>query len=358
MEKNLLAETSNLVERAERESTPLIVGSRAVFLWKGEDPPYLMGDFTGWEHGEPARLNKVYDGIYLADFDFPQDAYMEYSFIRDGERIPDPLNNRTLDNGFGKLNHYFFMPESTPTDLANERENIHHGLVTRYSLATDGMAVGKRRLVHLYHPPVREPVPLLVVYDGLDYLRRARLSVIVDNLISNGRIQPLAMAFVHQGGQARFVEYSCSEATLSFIAKKVLPLAREKLNLVDIDIHPGAYGVLGASMGGLMALFTGLRLPHIFGRVLSQSGSFTTWNQDLVVYDLVRSVGEMRPRVWMDVGRYEWLMDTNQRMHALMVEMGIPVTYREFNAGHNFTAWRDDVWRGLECLFGTQAGRK
>ena len=40
------------------------------------------------------------------------------------------------------------------------------------------------RTVYLYHPPVETPVPLLFVYDGYDYLHRARLNVIVDNLIA------------------------------------------------------------------------------------------------------------------------------------------------------------------------------
>jgi enterochelin esterase family protein len=54
----------------------------------------------------------------------------------------------------------------------------------------------------------------------------------------------------------------------------------------------------------------------------------------------------------MDVGRYEWLLEPNRRLHALLQEHGYDVTYREYNAGHNFPAWRNDVWRGLELAFG------
>jgi enterochelin esterase family protein len=38
-------------------------------------------------------------------------------------------------------------------------------------------------------------------------------------------------------------------------------------------------------------------------------------------------------------------------MYALLKEKGYNVAYREFTAGHNYTAWRDDVWRGLEAMF-------
>jgi enterochelin esterase family protein len=132
----------------------------------------------------------------------------------------------------------------------------------------------------------------------------------------------------------------------------VLPLAKEQLDLVDIGSNPGAYGILGASMGGLQALYTGLRVPHIFGQVLSQSGAFTMMGHDYVLWDLIR-LGPVPPlRIWMDVGRFEWLLDCNRRMKELLVEKSCQVAYREFNAGHNFPAWSNDVWRGLEVLFG------
>jgi enterochelin esterase family protein len=108
---------------------------------------------------------------------------------------------------------------------------------------------------------------------------------------------------------------------------------------------------MGASMGGLMAVFTGLRLPHLFGRVLSQSGAFHLGSYPATALDLVEQ-GAARPvRMWLDVGRYEWLLDSNRRTHALLQARGYDVTYREYSAGHNYTAWRDDLWRGLEALF-------
>jgi enterochelin esterase family protein len=192
----------------------------------------------------------------------------------------------------------------------------------------------------------------LVVLDGREYHRRAKLANIVDNLIAQGRIRPLAMALVENHRQARGVEYACGEMGIRFLAHRVLPLAQEQLDLVDIAANPGAYGILGASMGGLQALYTGLRAPHIFGHVLSQSGAFSMMDQDYVLWDLVRHSPVPPLKVWKDVGRFEWLLNCNRRMNELLVEKGYDVDYREYNAGHNFPAWRDDVWRGLEHVFG------
>ena len=57
-------------------------------------------------------------------------------------------------------------------------------------------------------------------------------------------------------------------------------------------------------------------------------------------------------KIWMDVGTYERLLPANQRMHALLQERGFDVIYREYHGGHNYAVWRDEVWRGLEALYG------
>ncbi len=108
----------------------------------------------------------------------------------------------------------------------NPVKGIARGTVTRHAVPTRDYAAGALRNVYLYHPPVETPVPLLFVYDGYDYLHRARLNVILDNLIAEKRIRPIALAMVQNGGAARTIEYSCSESTLGFLMECVLPLAK------------------------------------------------------------------------------------------------------------------------------------
>jgi enterochelin esterase family protein len=99
-------------------------------------------------------------------------------------------------------------------------------------------------------------------------------------------------------------------------------------------------------------MYTGLRMPEIFGKVLCQSGVFSLEGRDFAVVDLVRHRQARDLRIWMDVGKLEeGLLEDNRRMAALLSEKKYSVTYREFSASHNYTAWRDDVWHGLEELF-------
>jgi enterochelin esterase family protein len=336
----------------QRHDSPVIDGDTATFIWHGEQAPQLIGDFSGWEGGKPLDLTQTAPGVWTHTLTLPADAYIEYVFWRDGQRLADPLNPDTTPDGLGHHNSYFYMPAAAPTPLPQRRWDIAHGTVTRHGLEGDSFLAGRKRPVVLYQPPTAEPCPLLVVLDGQDYRPRGRLLNIVDALIAERRIRPVALALIHHGGRARAVEYACNDAHLSVLLERLVPLARAALNLLDLQAHRGAFGILGASMGGLMALYAGLRAPHVFGHVLSQSGAFTLDALDTVVWDLVRH-GPLPPlRIWMDVGRYERLLDCNRRLHHLLVERGYDVTYREYNAGHNYPAWRNDVGRGLELLFG------
>ncbi len=346
--------THPLRARARATGTPIIEGERAIFVYEGSEPPLLVGDFNGWDAYHPARWERAGEELWTYSLSLPADAYMEYAFlVEPGEevRVHDPFNTRTVPNGVGQINHYFYMPAAAPTSFAQRAPFVPEGLVTRHLIQHPRLVAGGKRMVHLYHPPTDQACPLMIVFDGRDYLRRARLSIIVDNLLAAGRIRPIALALVENGGPARMLEYACNEATVGFLMECVLPLAQKHLNLVDPAQQPGAHGVLGASMGGLMALYVGLRQPDVFGHVLSQSGAFELGAADTVIFPLIRYAPRPRVKVWLDVGRYEWLLPANRRLRDLLAGQDYDFSYREFNAGHNYPAWRDDVWRGLEWLF-------
>ena len=342
-----------LLTRCRRKGTPLMEDGKAVFIWFGETAPRLMGDFNGWDEEEPVNLQTAEENVWYFELELPNDAYIEYIYIDDQhERVFDPFNHRKISNGIGKVNHFFYMPGGKPTPWMVRRYGFDPASISHTVLQAGNLLVGGKRTTHFYQPPVDEPVPLMVVWDGGDYLRRAKLASIVDNMIHAHRIRPIALAMLENGGPARMVEYSCSEATLWFILQYLLPEAHNRLNLVDAETNPGAYGVLGSSLGGLMALYTGLRLPHIFGRVLAQSGAYEIEGFDFVSSTLVDHGPKLPLKIWMDAGKFEYLIDTNRTMHKKLEARGYEVQYHEFSAGHNYAAWRDDLPRGLEYLFG------
>ncbi len=351
----------DFLRRARQEGTPLIDREtcQVTVIWRGRTPPQLNGDFDEWgggatdgaEHAQPA-LVELEASLWGYTLTLPRDAYIEYAYTLNGRRVPDPFNPRRVSNGMGAVNNYFYMPDARPTPLARRDRRVPRGEVTQHRVEACDLIAGQRRTVFLYRPPADGPYPLVVVLDGRDYLRRARLPNIVDNLIARRRMRPVALALVDASPSARFVEYACSEATVSFLTDVVVPFARAHLHLLDVGREPGDYGVLGSSMGGVMALYAACRAPEVFGSALSQSGAFGTPSHDFVIFDLLRLSAVSPVRVWMDAGRYEGLLECNRRMHQLLGSKDYDVTYREYNGGHNYPAWRDDVWRGLEALYG------
>jgi enterochelin esterase family protein len=340
------------LERAKREGTPLIDGSCATFIFAGAEAPRLLGDFNGWEGHDEAPMDAAGDGVWVKHLELPADAYVEYIFHVGDERHHDSFNRRRVPNGLGKHNNFCYMPAARPAAELKRQANAPTGWLESYKLASGGYLGSRTRRVTLYAPPVEQAVPLVVVYDGSDYLRLAGLAVIVDNMIAQGQIEPLALAFIDHGNDARTLEYACAEATLNFVLMQVLPLAREKLNLVDPLERRGSYGVIGASMSGLMSLFTGLRLPQIFGRVVAQSGAYSLDGYDYVVWDLARSQELASLRVWMDAGSMEYLAECSRDMSQLLQARGVGCVYREYAGGHNYTVWRNDLPQALRYLYG------
>ena len=343
----------NLLETVKKQGNPIIQGNNVTFVWEGESAPHLISDLYGWEDN-PQALTRTKKGVWSLSFELAPNAYLEYAFFdpESKKRFSDPFNQKSVYNGVGGHNHFVYMPEAAPTPLAQSPADGLRGKMTRHSVEAEYVTASKERRVYLYHPPVKTAVPLLAVYDGLDYFRRGKLAEIVDNLIAAKRIRPLAIAFLQNGGKARTVEYGCSEPTLGFLMSRVLPLASQELKLLDFEKHPGAYGIMGASMGGLMSVYTALSLPDVFGKALSQAGAFEVWEHEASLVQMVRHFPKPDIKLWLDCGAMDFLLEANRVMAALLQEKGYVVTYRENGGAHNYSTWRDSCVGGLEMLFG------
>ena len=341
--------SSALVTQAEK--TPLIAGDQATFVWTGEQAPILIGDMTGWRPWEAGssgqKMEEVEPGVWSCTLTLPSDAYVEYIYLVDGQRRYDPFNRHRVPNGFGEHNNCFWMPQAPRSPLFRRRRQVAAGTVHQQLFHSMRLA-GGRRNVRLYQPAQEGPYTLLLVLDGKDYFQRAKLTTLADNLLHEGALPPLAIAFLDNARESRFAEYGCSEALVGFVAQELIPWVASQVPLVP---QTSTHCVLGASLGGLAALWLGVRLPEIFGRVFSQAGGFALgFTKELGLTTIVR-LGERLPlRIYLDCGRFDPLLEANRMMHGLLTSRGYEVTYREFNAGHNYPAWREDLAAGLQWL--------
>ncbi len=346
---------SDYLTRARADTTPLIDEQCVTFVWFGDHAPDLIGDFNGWNRTQPLALTEIEPGVWVHTLMFPIDAYVEYAFFADDARVIDPHNPRMTWNGIDEMQQWVRMPDNTPSPYTARVPGLAtRGIIIEDRVRGNNLIVGGSRDVFLYKPPTDEPVPLIVVWDGRDYLKRAYLANIVDNLIAADKIRPVALVMPDNGAQARFIEYFTTDVTVYFAADVLIKFAAQHLTLIDSDEQPGIHGVLGASMGGLMALYTGLRAPEIFGHVITQSGafSFEVRGRESVIYEVIRAHDVLPIKIWQDVGTMEWLLPGNRKMNALLREKGYNVAYREFSAGHNYTVWADQLADALIFQYG------
>jgi enterochelin esterase-like enzyme len=339
-----------LLAKARETGNPIIGDKTATFIWQGRIAPLLIDDLHRWEE-DPQPMRRMGEGLWSLSILLAANAYLEYAFLNPntGARLPDPLNHKRVWNGIDSYNHFFYMPGSGPSPLVLPGKGVQRGIVRRFQIPTRDTIWGDQRSIILYQPAVSAPVPLVVVFDGPEYLKQGRLNVIVDNLVAAKRVRPFAMAMIQNGRHARNLEYNCSESTLEFVTDSVIPLAQEQLRLTPAT--RGKWGVLGASLGGLMAVYTGVRYPQVFRKVLSQSGAFSTGKSDSILSDLVRYAPRPNIEIWMNTGLYEGLLESNRQTYKLLKEKQFEVKYHEYPGGHNHTSWRNDIGRGLEELY-------
>ncbi|HEX8422878.1 MAG TPA: alpha/beta hydrolase-fold protein, partial [Pyrinomonadaceae bacterium] len=334
-----------LLERiGKAERSPLVEDGQVTFIYRGKAKRVeVVGDFTSWS---PRRM--VLDGVAGADvkyltMTFADDARVEYKFIADGEWTGDPLSERKLDNGVGGFNNFFTMPAYRPSAFAEAKWDLR-GTIEKLDAPTALLEGGKRKL-QVYLPPAyaRDSAarfPVLYLQDGAEYVTRARAAAIADQLIAEGRVKPFIIVFVDPVN--RFKEYWANDTFAAFMATELVPFIDARYRT---RAERDARALMGASLGGVISVWTALRHGDVFARVAGQSTAFQI-DDERVVTSLA-ALAEMkraRPlKFYFDVGLLEPIWKVNRRVRVMLEGKGYPVAYRETTAGHNWTNWRDQL---------------
>jgi len=342
--------------------SPIVDPGGVTFVYRGAaEAVYLRL----WIHGLPASqpFERVGDDdLWVLRVELPENSRIEYKFevVRDGrgEWILDPLNPLQAADPFGANSvaqgHGYERPEWTVADPAARPGSIEE-------IALASAALGDDRHVAVYVPARfrrSRRYPLLVVHDGLDYLRYANLQAVLDNLIHRLEIPAMIVALTQSPD--RLVEYAGHDGHARFVAEE-LPRQLQR----DFPLHPSAAarGLMGASFGAVAALHAAWRHPGAFGRLVLQSGSFAFadigHHRRTPTFDPVaRFVNEFRARpgspaerMYLSCGIYESLIYENRSMVPLLRHHGIEVRYEEVRDGHNWENWRDRLQSALTWAF-------
>ncbi|WP_404816581.1 enterochelin esterase [Streptomyces thermolineatus] len=287
-----------------------------------------------------------------------------------GRGRPDPMNRlprMPARWGGGELS-VVRLPHAPAQEEWEPRPGAPAGTVTEHLVRSEHL--GNERRVWLYTPPGLSrweaqdtaPLPLLVLLDGEMWEPALRVSALLDNLVADGRIPPVAAVLPESVDNGlRWRELACDERFAAFLTDELLPWAGES---VPITGDPARTVVAGQSLGGLTAAFAALRAPHRFGNVLSQSGSFWwptgtpddtagTGAEWLTARVREGEAGDLPVRFDLSAGLQEWvLLPAHRRLRAALEARGCEVSYEEFNGGHDYLCWRARLTEGLVRLLG------
>jgi enterochelin esterase family protein len=341
---------------------PIIEGERVTFVFRGRaDGVKLWHSIFGLPSFQPFERVPWTDLWYLT-LDLPPGSRMEYKLLvernGDGRLVRDPLNPNVAHDPYGANSVAYGEGYARP-DWTQHDGEARPGAVEDREI--ESAAFGGRRTVQVYLPArmrLTRRYPLLVVHDGADYLRFAGLKTVLDNLIHRLEIPPIIVACLQSPDRSK--EYMADPLHARFVVEDMLPALEAML---PIQRDAGSRGLLGASLGGVAALYTAWRYPKTFGRLLLQSGSFAFTDigktQRGPMFDpVVRFVNAFRAnpgrpveRVFLTCGVYESLIYENRSMAPFLQRTGMEVRYVEARDGHNWENWRDRLREGLSWLF-------
>lgn len=364
-------------EVTKEERIPLILDDAAILLYKGDaNSVTWRGDFSFWEFGKGLDGTRIGNtDLWYAVADFPRDSRTDYQIVLNGSNwILDPANPHTRRGGLGD-NSVLTMPDFQVTDFTKREPGVPAGTITDW-IPFESKAMSTTVNYRVYTPPNFDKVdhvPVLYVTDGNDFSdeRIGAMQVVADNLIAQGKIQPMMLVFI-DAREASNPDNNIRETQLlaqsdkfaEFIAHELVPNidARYRTNPTR-----DARALVGTSYGGVFTTFAGLKYPEVFGRLAIFSPAYwvfdspdTTGNSafaagarrmDAVVQNALKTPPSEPSTIFMSTGLDGWDVGELDSMSKPLQQLGNTVQVFHVQEGHSWGAWAGLTDEMLEYLF-------
>jgi len=336
----------------------------------------------------PLALKRDEQGVWsVTTTPLKPDLY-SYSFLVDGLTVADPSNRRTRPAYYGVSESSVLVPGDNPW---TPRPEIERGTVARHFFRSAIAGDDRQYLVYTpsgYDPTRKKPYPVLYLLHGLfddadAWTQVGAANVILDNLIAQGKAEPMIMVntlgYGNADGPAGHLREDMLPNFGRILLEEVLPRLESQYN---ISRQPADRAIAGLSMGGAEATLIGLNKLDTFAWVGSFSGAYNLWpltrpklgappvgesparerfRRELVldVAGLPRSFPSLdaaansRLRLlWIACGTDDVLIGVNRQFKTYLDAQGVKVTYTEVPAvGHVWPFWRQSLADFAPLLF-------
>lgn len=235
-----------------------------------------------------------------------------------------------------------------------------------------------RRDLIVYLPPgYDEPhdrhFPVLYLQDGQNlfdgqtsYVRGQDWHVgqTADEAILQGTVEPLVIVGIYNTGKTRVREYTPwrtpklggggADRYGKFLVEELMPFVQA---VYRVGREPERTGIGGSSLGGLLSLYLGLKMPSVFGKVAALSPS-VWWDRGEIHRFTAKKRIDSHAKIWLDIGTREGprIADEVERFRDVLLQKGWEAERtlhfeRIEGAEHNEAAWARRVRPFLEFLF-------
>jgi enterochelin esterase-like enzyme len=337
----LQEEISRFLQILKTLGTPMIEGPEVNFIYYSPQARHveLTGEFNQWgRSGQAIEMTPLgRSDFFYHTMQLTEAARLEYKFIVDGAWQLDPFCPNQVDNGLGDSNSYFIVGDFHDPPELQRIDDIAHGHVEQFEFSSKRLDNTRRVYVYLPAAYVNDRTrrfDSLYVHDGGEYLERAKMANVLDNLIAKQQIPGLIAVMVDPVN--RMEEYWANDRYLDFLGNELVPAIDGRYRT---ERNRKRRGVMGASLGGLISTYAALSRPELFSLVAGQSSALMIEEQRLAT--MVKNAGRSSFRFYFDVGKYEpRFIPAHERLIALIKQRRWPTLYQELPGGHNWTSWR------------------
>lgn len=325
---------------------------------------FVRGDWA--ENGGIGQMSQDAAGIWsYTTGKLPSDFYM-YAFMVDSVRTLDPANAfsyRDVGNLFS-----IFMVNKGNGDQYSVND-VPHGSVER--LWYKSPQYKTERKVTIYKPSgydtskKKYPVLYLLHGSGGDeeaWISLGRVPQIMDNLIAQGKIEPMLVVMPNgnPGKQAApgetFENYNYLPSMSQFLPKfadgSYEQSFDEIVNFVDgrfrTKAEKGSRAIAGLSMGGFHSLLISANHPDLFdyiGLFSPGTPSSRILDTNIPAYNNIEGKYAIQAKkgfklYWIGIGKADFLYEPMQKHLKIFDGIKLPYTYVESERGHIWSNWR------------------
>lgn len=370
----------------EKANAPLIEkidgdleNSLVTFVYKGNEDieNIVLIPPIGRDNLLENKMEKFLDtNIWYASYEINNKLRFKYSFsVNDSFDINcekrwdnlecDKLNKNKLvfkdeNEEDDEVDSYVVMPNAGEEFWVKERNDIHKGIIHEHKFYSEN--VERARRVIIYTPygynEDDKPYKFLVLTDAEEYINVLSARNVIDNLITDKKIEPIVVIFIGSIGM-RSKELSCDDTFVEMIVNELLPWIRNNYN-ISSQAYEAIIG--GLSLGGLTASYLGLKHSEVFGNVLSQSGAYWYKPKDYDGYEpdcwistKFKAIDKLPLKFYLNVGvleHKEGMIGTNNILKDVLIGKGYDVYFEYFNSGHDYLSWGETLANGLISLIG------